>query len=165
MQIRTAKFEDLHAIVQIYNQAVETKKSTADLTQVEVSDKVKWFYEHESQKHPIYVCEINGIICGWISLSPYRQGREALRYTVELSYYVDSNHQKKGIGTRMIEYIIRKCPELNIKTIFAIVLEFNEASIKLLKKFKFERWGYLPKVADFDGEECGHLYYGLRVSE
>jgi len=27
----------------------------------------------------------------------------------------------------------------------------------------FEKWGEMPQVVDFDGEECSHLYYGKRI--
>ena len=55
------------------------------------------------------------------------------------------------------------CPALEIRHLFAIVLENNEASLRLLTKMGFEQWGYLPRVADFDGKEIGHLYYGRHV--
>jgi len=54
-------------------------------------------------------------------------------------------------------------PALGIWHVFAIILEGNEASLKLLEKMGFEGWGYLPRVADFDGKEMGHLYYGRHV--
>ena len=50
-----------------------------------------------------------------------------------------------------------------IKTLFAIILEHNTPSIGLVRKFKFEKWEYLPRVAGFDGKEYGHLYFGRRV--
>jgi RimJ/RimL family protein N-acetyltransferase len=50
-----------------------------------------------------------------------------------------------------------------LKYLFAIVLKGNEASLKLLEKMGFEQWGYLPRGADFDGTEVGHLYYGWHV--
>jgi phosphinothricin acetyltransferase len=43
------------------------------------------------------------------------------------------------------------------------VLEGNQASLNLLEKMGFEQWGYLPRVADFDGREVGHLYYGRHM--
>jgi phosphinothricin acetyltransferase len=63
----------------------------------------------------------------------------------------------------LTEHTLAACPSLQIRHLFAIVLENNEASIRLLEKMDFERWGYLPKVADFDGKEVGHLYYGRHV--
>jgi RimJ/RimL family protein N-acetyltransferase len=33
----------------------------------------------------------------------------------------------------------------------------------MMEKMGFQQWGFLPRVADFDGEECGHFYYGKRM--
>jgi phosphinothricin acetyltransferase len=53
---------------------------------------------------------------------------------------------------------------LEFKTLFAILLDYNRASIALLEKFGFEQWAYMPGVADFNGHEVGHIYYGRRIS-
>jgi hypothetical protein len=52
------------------------------------------------------------------------------------------------------------CPVLEIRHVFAIVLEDRGTGLKLLEKMGFEGWGYLPGVADFDGKEVGYLYHG-----
>jgi len=65
----------------------------------------------------------------------------------------------------LIRYAIAACPRLRIKNLFAIVLEANEASRRLLEKMGFEQWASLPRVADFDGTEMGQVYYGKRVWE
>jgi len=33
------------------------------------------------------------------------------------------------------------------------------------KKFNFQKWGDMPNAAEFDGLECNHQYYGLRIAE
>jgi phosphinothricin acetyltransferase len=86
-----------------------------------------------------------------------------LRHTVEISYYVDVDHRRKGLASALVRAMIELCPPLEIRTLFAILLDDNLASIKLLESFGFEEWGSLPRVADFDGREVGQLYYGLRV--
>ena len=55
------------------------------------------------------------------------------------------------------------CPSLQIKTLFAVVVESNMNSIRLLEKYGFEKWGYMPRIVEFDGIEYGHLHYGLRI--
>jgi len=60
---------------------------------------------------------------------------------------------------------IEICLTLKIKTLFAILLDSNQGSAKLLKKFGFEKWGHLPRVAEFDGVEVGHFYFGLRMDK
>ena len=67
------------------------------------------------------------------------------------------------MATALVEHAIAACPELRLKNLFAIVLERKTARLELLGKMGFEKWGYLPRVADFDGEEIRHLYYGQRV--
>jgi L-amino acid N-acyltransferase YncA len=163
MIIRLAQMNDLPAIVDIYNQAIPSKLSTGDTQPVRVEDKMTWFREHLPQEHPIYLAEVNRQVAGWCSLSPYRPGRAALRFTAEISYYIAIMHHRQGIGKALVEHAVAACPALQIRHLFAIVLEGNEASLKLLRKMGFEQWGYLPRVADFDGKEVGHLYYGWHV--
>lgn len=104
-------------------------------------------------------------MAGWCSISPYRPGRMALRYTAEISTYIDQAHHRQGVASRLIKHAIDECARLRIKTLFGILLERNIASRQMLEKLGFQRWGYLPRVADFDGEECGHFYYGKRIYE
>lgn len=163
MIIRLAQLADLPTIVEIYNEAIPSKQSTGDTEPVRVEDRMPWFREHRPDEHPIFVADVEGDIAGWCSLSAYRPGRAALRFTAEISYYIARAYQRQGIATALVEHALASCPALEIRHVFAIVLEGNEASLKLLKKMGFEQWGYLPRVADFDGREVGHLYYGRHV--
>jgi phosphinothricin acetyltransferase len=62
-----------------------------------------------------------------------------------------------------MQYALADCARIGRKVLLAIVLEWNAPSIKLLEKFGFEKWGYLPEVAEFGERLCGHLYYGKRL--
>ena len=161
--IRIATLDDLPAVVSIYNQAVASRFATADTMPVTVNSRHEWFIEHEPSSHPIFVWEDASEVKGWCSLSPYRKGRMALRFTAEISYYVRANAHRKGIASSLIRHSLAACPSLQIKNLFAIVLEHNTASRGLLEKLEFEKWGFLPRVADFDGHECGHVYYGRKI--
>jgi L-amino acid N-acyltransferase YncA len=161
--IRLARQDDLPVIVDIYNQAIQTKQSTGDLQPFRIEDRLAWFRDHVPGEHPIFVAEVEGLVVGWCSLSAYRPGRAALRFTSEISYYIDFAYHRRGIGTALVEHAMAACPTLQLRHLFAIVLEGNQASIHLLEKMGFEKWGYLPQVADLDGKEVGHLYYGRHV--
>ncbi len=163
MEIRIAKIEDIKEIVEIYNQAVLEKFATADTDVLTIESRIDWFNNHHPEKYPILVYEKDGKVLGWCSISPYRPGRNALRYTTEISYYIHKDFRRQGIANTLITESIIYSRRINLKTLFAIVLDRNIGSIKLLEKFGFEKWGHLPNVADFDGEECGHLYFGLRI--
>jgi phosphinothricin acetyltransferase len=98
-------------------------------------------------------------------LSAYRPGRAALRYTAEISIYLDERHHHRGIGTALIRHAVSACPPLGIRNVIGVVIDRNLNSQKLLEKMGFQRWGHLPRVLDFDGEELGEYYYGLRVDQ
>ena len=163
MLIRIAQVDDLPAIVEIYNQSIPSKQSTGDTQPLRVQDRMDWFAEHRPEEHPIFVAEVEGQVVGWCSLSAYRPGRAALRFTSEISYYISYVYHRQGIATALVGHALAACPRLGIRHVFAIVLEGNQASLNLLQKMGFEQWGYLPNVADFDGREVGHLYYGRHM--
>jgi len=162
MKIRLARDTDLGAVVEIYNQAVR-ELATADTEPVTVESRRSWFARHTADRRPILVAEDQGKILGWISLSDHRAGRQAVRHTAEISYYVHTDHRRRNVASQLVRAAIERCAGLEIKTLFAILLEDNTGSIRLLEGLDFEEWGRLPRVADFDGREVGQLYYGLRV--
>src|ERR1035437_3085449 len=104
MKIRIACITDLPAIVAIYNQSIPGKRSTADLDQVCLEDRTAWFVAHTAESHPVLVAEINNEIVGWCSISAYRQGRMALRFTAEISYYISTAFHRKGVATSLLKH-------------------------------------------------------------
>jgi L-amino acid N-acyltransferase YncA len=162
-ELRLAKYNDLEPIVEIYNQAILSRCQTGDTNILKVEDRIEWFNEHTPNKYPIIVAEVDNEIIGWISLSPYRKGREGLKYTIEVSYYVHNNYKRKGVGTIMMDFIIKKAKELKYKTLIAILIHDNIGSIKLLEKYHFNKWAFLPDILEIDGNIFSHLYYGLII--
>ncbi len=163
MIIRLAEYMDLFAINEIYNQAIDNRISTADLFHISIEDRIKWFDEHNSELFPILVAEIGDDIVGWISLSPYRKGREGLKSNAEVSYYIHNDFQKQGIGSILMTEILELAKKLNYRNIFAILIDQNIGSIKLLEKFSFQRWAFLPNFVEIDGKIYNHVYYGLEI--
>ncbi|MDR0723109.1 MAG: GNAT family N-acetyltransferase [Treponema sp.] len=163
MNIRNAKTEDIDRINDIYNQAIHEKFKVAYVTPWTKHRRLEWFKEHTIEEYPIYVAEIDTTVIGFVFINPYRPGRKALKQTAEISYFVDNNYRRKGIGRKLIEYMESKCSKLGIKTLFAIIIDNNEESVKLIEKCGYKKWGHLPKIAIFDTIEVGHLYYGKRI--
>ena len=162
MNIRIAELKDLKAIVEIYNQAIAAGEKTADITPVTLDGRKNWFRNHTPDKYPILVAEEESVV-GYLTISAYRPGRMALRHTAEVSFFIHFDHHRKGIASQLLQYAIDMCPSLQIKTLFAILVDSNQNSIRLLEKYGFNKWGYMPRVVEFEGIEYGHLYYGLRI--
>jgi len=161
---RVASAADLARIVEIYNQAVDDQ-CTADMDHVSVGERRLWFETHQTTNYPILVVEVQGMVVGWISLSPYRDGRRALRRVAEISYYVDRDKRGEGVGSRLLTAAIDAAKLVGMRHLFGILLEDNVRSIALLTKFGFTEWGSFPNVAEFDGRTVGQVYYGLSFNE
>lgn len=163
MIIRFGTETDLPAIDGIYNQAIEMKMATADTVPYTSQERDIWFKSHTQNEFPLYVAEIDGKVVGYLTISSYRPRRVALRYAAEISYFVAEGNRGEGIGTALLEFGVTIAKKLGYRHLVAILLGHNLASIGLLKKFGFAQWGLLPGIADFDGVQYDHLYYGLTL--
>ncbi len=161
--IRLANLADLDAINTIFNQAVEAKHQTAALTPITDKQRLKWFQEHETDRYPIFILEVDNKVIGWYSLSPYRKGREAFDHLAEVTYYLHKDFQRKGYGTKLLNHAINTAPKYSFTMLIAILYGHNTASVRLLEKFNFERWGDFPKIALVDGKYYDHTFYGLKL--
>ena len=123
---RIAELLDLPKIVAIYNQAVATRLSTADLKPLSVSQKLDWFLAHDEKKHrPLWVITAEtGQIIGWLSLSDF-YGRPAYRHTAEISLYLDKNCQGQGIGSQTVTFVESQVKKSQIETLLAFIFGHN----------------------------------------
>ena len=163
IKIRAAQKTDWPKIIEIYNQAVLESGKTADTEPQSVEGRKEWLDQHLNPKYPILLAEIDSQIVGWCSLSPHRKGRKALEITAEISYYIDKENRSVGVGKTLIQSAINYAKSNSIKNVFAILLDVNVQSIKILEHFGFEKWGHLPDVAQIDELICGQFIYGKHI--
>ena len=97
-------------------------------------------------------------------VSPCWVGRRAVDQVTEISYYVNSDYRKRGIGSKLVDYALQQAKEIGYLNVIAMIVEGNGASEYILGKFGFQQWGRMPKIADFNGALHDHLYYGLKIN-
>lgn len=163
IHLRDATEGDLPAIVAIYNESVPTGRATADTRPIAVADRMDWFRTFTSHKRPLWVAEERGQIVGCVYLTSFYGGRPAYDKTAEISFYLASSHQKKGIGTFLVGEVIKACPRLGVTTLLAMHFDHNAASQGVLRKFGFQQVGHLPEIAEVFGEKRGLFLSILRV--
>jgi L-amino acid N-acyltransferase YncA len=161
--IRIAALADLPRLVEIYNQAIASHTATADTIPFSVETRRGWFDAHTADVYPIHVCENeHGLVAGYLTISTYRN-RPALARTAEVSYYVDYSQHGQGIGSALLQHALEDAHRIGKKVYLAFLLEGNTRSLRLLEKFGFERWAYLPQVAELPGGLSGQFIYGKAV--
>lgn len=146
MEIREAQLNDLDAITDIYNYEVLNGVNTFDITPKGLEDMLPWFEKHNTSHYPLIVMIDEDKVIGYASLSPYRE-KEAYKTTVELSVYVHPDHRKKGVATKLLEYLVEYAKkEPTIHTIVSVITSGNRVSVKLHKKFEFKYCGRVEEV-------------------
>jgi L-amino acid N-acyltransferase YncA len=162
MLIRDAAESDLPAIIEIYNAAIATRVSTAQLEPVTVESRRHWLTEHAPDKYPFWVLELDGEVAAWLTFKSFLP-RCAYRGTAELSVYVGEKFRRRGIARTLLEEAIRCAPSLEISALVGLIFAHNEGSLKLFERAGFARWGLLPQVARLDDVECDLAIMGRRV--
>lgn len=162
--IRDAVSSDLERIVEIYNSTIASRMVTADLEPATVEGKRAWFDNHSPDKRPIWIVRMDdGETSAWLSYQSF-YGRPAYQATAEISIYIDEKYRGLGLGSVLIEKALGECPHLGLTTLLGFVFGHNEPSLKLLRKYGFEQYGFLPRVAVLDGVERDLVIMGRKVS-
>ena len=139
--IREMRDEDWGSVSEIYKQGLEEGTSTFN---TECPSFTEWNEGHV--KNCRYVFEEEGKVVGWIALSP-SSSRCAYKGCVEKSVYVDRNYRGHGIGTALVNTIIREAEKDGYWSIYSAIFSINKASIALHKKCGFREIGYRERIA------------------
>ncbi len=162
MKIRDARPSDLPAIIKIYNAAIRTRMSTAQLDTVTLEGRRNWLNDHSPNRHPFWVLEIDGQIAGWLTLKSFLP-RGAYRDTAEVSVYVDEKFRRRGAGRALLSEAIGRALELGITAMVGLIFAHNQPSLRLFTELGFEKWGLLPGVARLDDVERDLAIMGWHV--
>lgn len=142
--IREATEGDVGDITRIYNHAIDNTTATFDVEPKTIGDRMKWF-NSRTHAYPVIVATVDGRVVGWGEIRRYGQ-RKAYRYTVEDAVYVDPERQGEGIGTALLSALIKIAVHKGYHTMIALIVEGNDASVSMHRKFGFEDVGIMREV-------------------
>ena len=162
-RVRAATASDLVAINDIYNHYVLHSNCTYQEAPEPLSSRRHWFGLHGDQ-HPVTVAELEGLVVGWGSLSPYNP-RSAYRHTVENSVYIHQLRQRRGIGTLILQDLIQRARELGHHTIIAGIDAEQSGSLALHARFQFEKVGHFKQVGFKFGRWLDVIYMALILDD
>ena len=145
LRIVDMQTNDWPQVKTIYEEGIATKNATFETSVPEWDD---WNKEH--LKHCRFVARNGHHIVGWAALSPV-SGRCIYGGVAEVSVYIASEVQGKGIGKQLLSKLIEESEKNDIWTLQAGIFPENQASIGLHKKLGFREVGFRDKIGKLDG--------------
>ena len=143
-KIRTASKNDLSSITEIYNHAVLNTTATFDTEPKTLHEQDEWFERH-IDKYTVIVAVQDDIVVGWASLSPWSD-RCAYSNTADIAVYIKEGFRGKGIGSKLLEELLKKGTKNGLHTAIAKICSENEVSMNLFKKSGFKHIGTMKEV-------------------
>lgn len=140
--LRPYKIEDTQAILDIINFNILHSTALYDYT-IRSFEQQKNILEEKIRKgFPVLVAELDGIAVGFGMYSEFRF-REAYKFTVEHSVYINENHHGKGIGKLLLQELIQLAKNQKLHTMIAVIDAENQSSVEFHEKFGFKTVGII----------------------
>jgi phosphinothricin acetyltransferase len=142
INIRPYKTEDTQAILAIINHTILHSTALYDYA-IRSYEQQKNILEDKINKNfPVIVAELDGNVVGFGMYSEFRF-REAYKFTVEHSVYVNENFHGKGIGKLLLQELITLARKQNLHTMIAVIDSENQGSVEFHEKFGFATVGII----------------------
>ena len=139
--IRAMTPEDWPQVAEIYEEGIATNIATFERT---LPTYEQWDSNHLTILRYVYLCA--GKIVGWVALSP-TSSRQVYRGVGELSIYIATQHQNKGIATALFNHLLKESAGHGFWMIQSVILSNNVASIQWHTTLGFRTVGYREKIA------------------
>ncbi len=150
--IREIVDKDLNAITAIQAEAVLNGVANFNLVPLTLSEMKAKKNNLINEQFPFIVAEVEGTVRGFAYVGPHRP-RPGYRWAVEDSIYVLPEFQGHGIGSQLLDDLIRQATHLGFRQMVAVIGDTNNhASIELHRKYGFQMTGTLKNVGYKHGQ-------------
>jgi len=144
IKIRPYQTEDTQAILDIINHSILHSTALYDYTIRSYEQQQNILQEKINKNFPVIVAELDGQVLGFGMYSEFRF-REAYKFTVEHSVYVNQELNGKGIGKLLLEELIDLARKQKLHTMIAVIDAENQNSVQFHEKFGFKTVGIIKE--------------------
>jgi len=146
MRSRRAQPDDAAAIAAIYNDGIEDRVATFEVSPRTAADIVAWF----DASRPVVVVEDDRAVIAFASISAYRL-RPCYSGIGEFSVYVARAERGKGSGRLAMKALIDEARGSGYWKLVSRIFPENETSLGLLRRMGFREVGLYEKHGKLDG--------------
>jgi L-amino acid N-acyltransferase YncA len=143
--------EDGRAIIEIFNHYVEN--SFAAFLEDRVPDEVFNLFLEMARGYPFLVAKDgDGRVLGFGFLHPHNP-MAAFSRTAEMTCFIAPQFRCQGIGSRILDLLMKDAKEMGIESILACISSLNPGSIEFHKKSGFVECGRFLGIGRKNGQE------------
>ncbi|MEI6167266.1 MAG: N-acetyltransferase family protein [bacterium] len=161
MKLISCDARHLPAIMAIFNEAILHSTALWDDTTRSLETVSAWFEAKAKDGFPVVVIENDAReLMGFATYGVFRN-KPGYKYTVEHSIYVDARFRGKGIGTHLMQELIRLAQAQQFHTLVGAIDTTNEASMALHRRLGFEYCGTIKQAGFKFGRWLDMAFYQL----
>jgi L-amino acid N-acyltransferase len=144
IKIRPYKSADTQAILDIINHNILHSTALYDYNIRTYEQQQTLLEEKINKNFPVIVAELGGQVAGFGMYGEFRF-REAYKFTVEHSVYVNETFHSKGIGKILLQELIDLAKKQKLHTMIAVIDSENQSSVTFHEKFGFKTVGIIKE--------------------
>lgn len=144
IKLRAYQTSDTQAILDIINYNILNSTALYDYNTRSYEQQKAILEDKLAKNFPVIVAELDGVVTGFGMYSEFRF-REAYKFTVEHSVYVNNDFHGKGIGKLLLGELITLAKKQGLHTMIAVIDAENQSSVDFHEKFGFKTVGIIKE--------------------
>lgn len=144
IKLRNYKTEDTQAILDIINYNIVHSTALYDYNIRSYDTQLAMLEDKVKKGFPVIIAELDGAVAGFGMYGEFRF-KEAYKFTVEHSVYVNNDFHGKGIGKLLLLELIAIAKKQGIHTMIAVIDSENQSSVDFHEKYGFETVGLIKE--------------------
>lgn len=145
INIEDASTIHLPGILEIVNHAILETTAVYDYNPKSLADMELWLQEKQDNNWPVIVALQDNAVLGYATFGTFRS-KEAFKYTVEHSVYINDKATGKGLGTLLLNKLIAVAKAHGHHTMIGCIDADNKGSIAFHERFGFTGCGIIKAV-------------------
>jgi L-amino acid N-acyltransferase YncA len=150
-EIRRVREGDRNGVVGVFNYFVEN--SFAAYPDKKVGPEIFDLLKNMSRGGVFYVAESPDKEVIGFALLRHHQIAEAFKKAGEITYFILPEHERRGLGARLMETIIFDARTAGVETLLANISSLNEVSLNFHLKHGFKECGRFERIGQKFGKD------------
>jgi L-amino acid N-acyltransferase YncA len=132
-------------IMEIFNEVISSSTALYEYQPRSMDTMKSWFETKSAGNFPIIGLIDQSNVLGFASYGTFRP-QPAYQFTVEHSLYIHSDHRGFGYGKLLLEEIIKRARESQMRSTIGVIDAQNLVSIRLHEQLGFKQVGMIPEA-------------------